>query len=324
VTGNALDLTTEPGLGDIEEARFAGAVRFDEDQLRSTSGAARYLVKRSVVELSGTDAATGRMPQVTDGQVTIDAQTIEMAVDKRQVTATKDVRTVMVPASVKGAGGTVHRAAMLKQDQPVYATADHLAYDGLKHMAVYTKDARLWQGDTAISGDAVTVDDANGNLSSKGNVRSALMLEQTDPKTKRVDRTASIAVADAMNYEDALRRATYSKNAHTSGPQGDLHADRIEMYLKASGNELDRVEAYTNVTTQDGSRFATGDRLTYFAADGTYLMLGSPGKVCADLRETTGWRLGFSRDSNTITVDGNEENRTWMKSVATCGEPRKD
>ena len=323
VTGRVLDLVTQPGLGDIDEAKFAGAVRFDEDQLRSSSGLARYLVKRSVVELEGKDETTTRMPQVTDGQVTIDAQKIEMTVDKRQVTATTDVRSVMMAASTKGAAGSVHRAAMLKQDLPVYAAAGNLAYDGLKHLAVYTKDARLWQGDTAISGDTVTVDDAGGNLASKGNVRSVLMLEQTDPNTKKVDRMSSIAVAETMAYEDAQRRATYTTNAHASGPQGDLHADKIEMYLKASGSELDRMEAYGNVTTQDATRFATGDRLTYFADAGNYLMLGKPAKVCFDLRETTGSKLGFFKNSDKLTVDGNEETRSLMTNVASCLPPKK-
>jgi lipopolysaccharide export system protein LptA len=323
VTGQVLDLATQPGLGDIDEARFAGAVRFGEDQLRSSSGTARYLVKRGVVELEGIDETTKLMPRVSDGQVTIDAQRIEMTVDKRQVNASRDVRSVMVPASAKGQGGEVHRAAMLKPDQPVYATASQLAYDGARHLAVYTKDARLWQGDTAISGDTVTVDDANGDLSAKGRVRSTLMLEQTDPATKRVDRMSSIAVAELMQYQDAQRRATYTTNAHASGPQGDLHADRIELYLKPSGNELERVEAYTSVSTRDALRFATGDRLTYFADKGTYLMLGVPVVVCEGMRETVGRVLKFSKDSNTITVEGNEEFRTVTTSGAKCGEPRK-
>ncbi|MCX6544452.1 MAG: LPS export ABC transporter periplasmic protein LptC [Acidobacteria bacterium] len=323
VSGRMLDLATEPGLGDIDEARFSGAVRFDDPPLRASSGTARYLVKRGAIELDGNDETTGLMPRVTDGQVTIDARKISIAVDQRQVIATKDVRSAMLPASAAGAGGGVHRASMLKQDQPVYATADQLAYDGLKHLAVYTTNARLWQGDTAISGDTVTVDDASGNLSSKGHVRSTLMLEQTDPKTKRVDRMSSIATADTMTYQEAQRRATYTTNAHASGPQGDLHASTIEMYLKVSGSELDRVEAYTNVTTRDATRFATGDRLTYFADDGRYVMLGAPVTVCADMRETTGRTLKFFKDSNTITVDGNEELRTEMKGGAKCGEARK-
>jgi lipopolysaccharide export system protein LptA len=323
VTGKTLDLLTQPGLGDIDEAKFAGSIRFDEDQLRAAAATARYLVRKSAVELEGIDEATGRMPRVSDGQVTIDAKKIDMTVDSRKIGAQGDVRSAMVAATTKGNAPGLHRAAMLKQDQPVYATADQLAYDGLKHQAVYTKDARLWQGDTAISGDAITVDDAAGNLSSTGNVRSILMFEQTDPKTKKVDRTPSISVSDAMTYEDAMRRMTYTANAHASGPQGDLHAEKIEMYLKSTGNELERVEAYTKVVTLDASRYATGDRLTYFAEGARYVMSGAPAKVCADLRETTGWKLGFSRNSNTITVDGNEENRTMMKTVTACGEPPK-
>ncbi|MEI6667350.1 MAG: LPS export ABC transporter periplasmic protein LptC [Acidobacteriota bacterium] len=324
VTGRTLDLVTQPGLGDIDEARFAGSVRFDEAPLRSLSGSARYLVKRSVVELEGNDEVSGRMPRVTDGQVTIDARTIEMTVDTRQVAATTDVRSVMVAAAAAGAAGTVHRAAMLKQDLPVYATADNLVYDGLKHLAIYSKDARLWQGDTAISGDSVTVDDAGGNLAAKGNARSTLMLEQTDAKTKKVTRTASIAAGNTMSYLDSHRVATYTTNAHAFGPQGDLHADRIELFLKPSGAELDRVEAYANVSTRDAARFATGERLTYFADDARYVMLGAPVKVCADSRETTGRTLKFFKDSNTISVDGTEEFRTQMKAGALCGEPRKD
>jgi len=212
---------------------------------------------------------------------------------------------------------------MLKQDQAVYATSGQLAYDGLKHLATYTKDARLWQGDTALSGDALTVDDANGNLSANGHVRCTLMLERTDPKTKRVERTPSMAAADAMRYEDALRRATYSTNAHTSGPQGDLRADKIEMYLKASGSELDRVEAYANVSTREATRSATGTRLTFFADEGRYVMEGEPVRFCADFRETTGRVLKFFKDSTKLTVDGNEDDRTLMKSGATCGEPKK-
>jgi len=53
-------------------------------------------------------------------------------------------------------------------------------------------------------------------------------------------------------------------------------------------------------------------------------MLGAPVTVCADFRETTGRTLTFFKSTNTITVDGNEEFRTQMKSGSKCGEPRKD
>ena len=39
-----------------------------------------------------------------------------------------------------------------------------------------------------------------------------------------------------------------------SGPDGDMTAARIELYLKPSGDELERAEAYENVTLREQSR----------------------------------------------------------------------
>jgi len=325
VTGRSLDLLTEPGFGDIDEAQFAGAVRFNEDQLNAAAGHATYQVKKGDVALDTVDDTTGRVPRVSDGQVTIDAQVIAMVVDQRQITADGEVHSAMMPATAKaqGASGPVHRASMLKQDQPVYATAARLQYDGLKHTAAYTKDARLWQGDTAISGDKIEVDDAGGNLSATGNVRSAMMLEQANAKTKKIDRVSTISVAGTMTYDDAKRRATYKPSAHAMGPQGDLHADIIEMYLKASGSELDRIEAYTKVVMKDPSRWAVGDRMTYFADGERYLMLGKPVRLCADSQETVGAVLRFDKASNTTSIEGSEEFRSKTLNGVQCGEPPK-
>jgi lipopolysaccharide export system protein LptA len=217
---------------------------------------------------------------------------------------------------------------MLKPDQPVYAAADELSYDGDARLAVYSgqapKQARLWQGDTTIQGDRVTVDDATGNLTAKGTVASTLILEQQDEKTKTIERVPSIGSADDFLYDDGLRRATYTGTAHVSGPQGDLRAARIELYLSASASELDRVEGYEAVTMRDATRTAFGDRLTFVSADGRYLMVGSPVKIEADCRETTGRTLTFYKATNNITVEPNDEFRTQVKSIPKCGETGRD
>ncbi len=326
VKARLLDLTTQPGLGDVDDARFSGAVRFEEDPLRAAALNAHYFVKRGAVALDGIDETTGQKPRVSDGQVTVDGQQIEMTMEGRKILAEGDVRTVMQPAPPQGKSGKdgVHRAGLLKQDQPVYATAGTMAYDGAARMAVYTKDARLWQGDTAIQGDSIAVDDATGNLTANGAVRSTLMLDQRDQKTKKTERVPAIARAEHMVYDDASRRATYTTDAHVSGPQGDLRAAKVEYYLKASGNELDRVEAETLVQLQDKARLATGDRFTYFPADERYLMVGSPVKMVADCRETLGKSLTFYKSVDTIIVDGNEDTRSQTKGGAKCGEARQD
>ena len=54
----------------------------------------------------------------------------------------------------------------------------------------------------------------------------------------------SVATANSFKYEDNERRATYTGDAHLNGPEGDMTARKIELYLKESGDELDRVEAF--------------------------------------------------------------------------------
>ena len=42
---------------------------------------------------------------------------------------------------------------------------------------------------------------------------------------------ATLGKAQDFKYEEATRRATYTGSAHLSGPQGDLTAEKIELYL---------------------------------------------------------------------------------------------
>jgi lipopolysaccharide export system protein LptA len=330
VRSRTLDAATSPGLGAMTDARFTGAVRFEEGELRGASGQARYLVDRGRIELDGVDQTTGLSPRVSDGQVTIDAGQLQITTEPRRITAKRDVRSVMMPAAKKGpgaAGGEVRRAGMLQQDQPVYATSAVLEYNSASRVAVYTAEApvqaRLWQGDTTIQADQLTVDDATGNLAGKGNVATTLIIEEQDNKTGQRQRTPSIGSADDFLYEDGPRKATYTGSAHVSGPQGDLQASRVELFLAQEDNELQRLEAYTAISLRDATRTVTGDRLTYTAAEGRYVVVGSPVKIVADCRETTGRTLTFYKSTNNIDVEPNDEFRTQVKSIPNCEPGRK-
>jgi lipopolysaccharide transport protein LptA len=211
---------------------------------------------------------------------------------------------------------------MLKTDQPVYATAASVDYDSDAGKAVYTGAAKLWQADTAIQGDRITMDDQTGNLAAHGSVRSAFPFEQLDEKTKKTSTAVTVGKGDDLVYDDATRRATYTGSAHVSGPQGDLRGDRIELFLSESGGQLERVEGYTKVTLKAEGRTATGDRMTYYAADQRYLMLGTPVTIVSECRESTGRALTLWRSTDRILIDGKEERRTETKGGAKCGEPR--
>jgi lipopolysaccharide transport protein LptA len=316
-----LDVATKPGMGEIEEARFQHSVRFEDGSLAAQSAFARYDIARGALELTGSEPGF-ITPRLINERIAIDATRIDVVLDGPNVKAAGAVKSTLQPAKPAPAGhpaaaGDPKLPAMLKQDQPANVLADNLAYDGVASLATYTGGARLFQGETTIKGDTITIDEKRGDLTASGHVMSTTIREHEN-KDKKKERTQSTATANDLKYEDGARKMTYTGNAHLVGPEGDISAATIELYLRESGDEVDRAEAYavpTDVLTlREQNRTTKGTRMTYTADRETYVVKGVPATVvdeCA--RETTGSTLTFVKATDTIVVDGNQQIRTQTK-----------
>jgi lipopolysaccharide transport protein LptA len=250
---------------------------------------------------------------VINEQITVDAQKIDVTLDGPKVKAAGNVKSVLQPTK------NGRMPSMLNQDQPVNVLGANLDYDGTLSRGTYTGDARLFQGDTSVKAETISIDDKNGDLSASGGVTSTTMLEQQGKDKKKKERVRSIASAKEMKYEEANRRLTYTGGAHLTNPDGDMTAARIELYLKPSGDELDRAEGYDEVTLREQERKTTGSRMTYTADDERYVITGAPVKIvdeCA--RETIGRTLTFLKATDSIVVDGNQQIRTQTKGGGKC------
>ena len=245
------------------------------------------------------------------------------------ITATGGVKTTLTPAAPGGGGRTAGTGTrlpgLLKQEQPANVNAEAMTYEGEAGKATYTGAATLFQGETAVRAEEISLDQKHGDLTAAGDARSTIVLGGD----------TSIGRGDTISYIDTTRMITYTgipavpggaprMPAQVSGPQGDLRADRIAIVLAASGNTAERLEAYSNVELTVGTRRATGARLTYFSADDRYLMTGVPPahvKVVEQCRETVGKTLIFFRSTDRIIVDGNEEIRTQTTNGGACSPP---
>ncbi len=327
-----LDVGLKRGMSAIEDAKFTHTVRFEEGKLLAVAATARYDVDKGTLELSGSEPGAAA-PRVVNEQIAVDAAKIDVTLDGPKVqataTGTDKVKSVLQPTKKAGeagaSGGGAPRAgentakmpSMLKQDQPVNVTATALDYDGTTSKTAYTGAAQLWQGDTSIKGESILIDSKTGDLTASA-VTSATMLEQTNKENKK-ERVRSVATAKDLTYEDAPRRLTYTGDAHMSSPEGDMTAAKIELYLKPSGDELDRAEAYDNVTLREQNRKTTGMRMTYTTADERYVIVGAPVKIIDECeRETTGKTLTFLKSTDSIVVDGNQQTRTQTKGGGKC------
>jgi LPS export ABC transporter protein LptC/lipopolysaccharide transport protein LptA len=311
-TSGALDVGVSPGFASINDARFSQAVRFVDRDMIGTSAVGRYVLDKGSLELTGSDAANPR-PHVENRQLAVDAARIDVTLDGPVVNAAGSVKSV-----IRAERGKSHIPSMLKQDQPVNVTANDLTYDGNASHAVYSGAAQLWQGETTIKAASITIDSRSGDLNAAGPVTTTTVMKQ-EGKDGKKEQVRSIGSAKDFSYDDAARRATYTGDAHLSGPEGDTTAARIELYLKESGDEIDRAEAYEGVTLREQNRKTTGSRLTYHADEQRYVVTGTPVSIVDECgRETVGSTLTFFRTTDSIIVDGNEQVRTQSKGKSNC------
>ncbi|MEW6321762.1 MAG: LptA/OstA family protein [Acidobacteriota bacterium] len=300
----SLDLGLGAGTGAVEAATFSGGVRFTDGGLTAESAEARYDLVAGTLALGGREGQA--RPRVRDERSQVDADSIDLTLSPRRMTAEGSVSTVL--AGGKG----VRPDALLRADGAVNVVADRVEFDEAEGRGVYRGNARLWQGDTSIKGDEITLDDRRGDLRAAGGVVTVFALADGQPTTGR---------GGAFSYEDAERRAVYTTSAQLSGPAGDLRGDRIELQLAKASSALARLEARTGVTVKIDTRTATGGRLTYFPEDERYVLEGSPVRLVEACRETAGRTLTFFKSSARLIVDGNEETRTESKGGGKCPEP---
>ncbi|MDO8677602.1 MAG: LPS export ABC transporter periplasmic protein LptC [Acidobacteriota bacterium] len=312
-----LDASLDPAAGTLNEAKFTRTFVFEDGAMRASSANATYKIAAGQLELTGREGAA--VPQIKDDTLTIDADRIDVTLSPRKMVASGKVQSVLQPSKKPtGNAPAAKRPGLLQDKDPVNVIADKLTYDEASRKGEYAGQARLFQGDTQINGDAITLDETKGDLIVTGKVITTLLIAEKDAKPG-APIPPMIGRAGSFTYTDQARQATYRTLAHLAGSQSDLHADTLDLFLAAGENTLERLEATGAVTATVDKRTVTGTKLSHVPADDKYVVLGAPVRMIdADCQETTGRTLTFFKSSDRVIVDGNQEIRTQAKSGGKC------
>ena len=318
-----LDVGLKPAMSAFDSAVFTRGARFDDAKVSGTAASVKYVADEGTIALSGAEVGSPR-PHVFNDQITVDAASVDVTLAGPVLNARGDVKSVLQPPkktskTSKPAEGDAKLPSMLNQDQAVNVTGDTLKFDGEANKAVYDgRPAVLFQQDTSIKGNAITIDSKSGDLSAAGSVLTTTMLEQTN-KDKKKERVRSTATAQTFSFSDKDRKASYKGTVHLSQADNDLSAGNIDLFLKAGGNEVERAEASDAVTFREQGRKTTGSKMNYSAADERYDVTGAPVAITDQCgRVTNGRTLTFKKATDTVEIDGNRRVRTQTKNGPNC------
>lgn len=316
VRAQQLDLKLNPASGVLDEARFAGGVRFEDGGLIAQSGEAVYRPGGSGLDLRGKSGTAD--PFVNDEVLRVDAESIDLTLSPRRMVAKGKVRSVLQPSRSKTGGPTSRRPGLLGDADPVNVIAGELTYDEATKQGIYAGQSRLWQGDTVIQAERITLDEMKGDLSAEGGVVTTLALAPENPDAKPTRSGPTLLRGGTFSYREETRTAVYDTKAQMNGEQGDLRADHIELLLAGADNKLDRLDARGAVDVTLDKRRGSGAALVYRPDSERYEITGSPGRFIDECNESAGKTLTFFKSSDRVIIDGNEEIRTETRG-GKCG-----
>lgn len=327
----------------VTGATFTGEVTFEETGFRTQSAEARYDPTAGTLHLTGADRRG--QPCVADDRIAVDAQTIDVTVETRRLKGVGAVKTQLRPGGAKSTANSPCAVALrsaargtrdssgegklpglLKQDQIVNASADALEYGGTGQSLVFTGGASLFQGsDTSMRGNTIRIDQESGNLVVTGDARfyqaATDDADEVNGRAEQISYTDSTRKIEYLNAPDGAVPKS-SATVRVLGPQGNLEANKVEVFLQKDGGRAERLEAYQRVTAKIDTKTVTADRLSYQAATDQYDMRGVgavPVKFVDGCGETSGKTLTYYKAENRIVFRG-EDLRTQSKSVA-CQQP---
>ena len=217
---------------------------------------------------------------------------------------------------------------------PVNISSSSMQGNAKTGRAVYTGNARLWQGDSVLEADSIELLRETKVLNAAGNVRTVFpqtaspssgqnLSAQATPKRPKLWHVT----AGTLTYRDAEGRAHLEKNVVAQSAEQTMRGSAVDLYFTRSGNlgatmanvppgaqQVSRAVGSGGVMVEQGTRKAIADRGEYSSADGKFVMSGgNPTIYDASEGTTTGRQLTFFLADDTIIVDSENGSRTLTK-----------
>ena len=267
--------------GKAENTALDGNVRVDGPDRRGQAAKAVQVDARGIWILTG-DAA--RAAKVESGGSRISADRIEIERPLQQIRAEGKARAVFSPDPAKKQP-TVTFVGDPKR--PVYGKGERITLDDAKHVATLSGGASLWQDNSSLFADDITLSDAEKTVTAVHNVRAVMgPAKDANRAATREQKSAAVVLAKRMVYRETDRSARFEGGVtvtrggwHATG--GESTAWLAKGSKEAKDSDVDCVEISGDVKMVDRAigRSATAEKALDYPNQGKTVLWGSPARV---------------------------------------------
>jgi lipopolysaccharide export system protein LptA len=257
--------------GEIESADLEGNVALKGEDGRSGSAArAVDLPARGVWIL--TAAPHGSATVASEGS-RLSADRIELGQKTHDVRAEGNARAVFTPSTEKGKAPTL----VGDPSRSTYGKADRITLDDANRVGTLSGRASLWQDQSSLFGDDMTLNDRERTLVAVGNVR-AVLIPAPDPA--RSDRPASIVNARRLVYREAASEAVFEGGVRLVRGGFRASSDKATALLDAE-RKIEKIDLTGSVSLADQTAGRTGraDHVIDWPKQEKTVLEGSPAWV---------------------------------------------
>lgn len=290
--------------GGWTEIQQRGNVRFREGDRMAQAERATVVRATDLISLMG--GAT-----VADSLTRTSAQTISFNQRTGEIRADGNVRTTYRAAEPAG----ITNLAV----EPAHISAEQLRANRDSGQALYSGNARLWQGEAVMEAGVIELFRAERRLEARGNVLALFPQEQSAAGNPGApgQRTLWRVRAGSLIYLSAERRARLEESTSVQSRIGQIAAPEMDLYFEVDpgqSQKLAQAHAQGGVVVRQGERRGTAERAEYVVAEGKFVLSGgTPTLFDASRGTTTGRQLTFFLADDKILIDSEEGSRTLTR-----------
>lgn len=295
----------DPTTHEFTQLVQSGGFHYVEGERQAKSERAIYDADTHIIRLVGGE------PVMWDSRGRLRAERIQINLETSESQAIGRVTTTYY--TQRATKGTI---PFEDAQAPIFIAADRADVKHRLEVARYMGHVRAWQEDSYVTADRLELFGRERMMVATGHVRSGFYRARQRKDTGSTESLPVFAQAERMSYWDDERLVRYENGAQLRYGSRRLSADRLSVFLKLDGNEIERAIAEGHVVIAEPGRRAYGDQAVYTAVDERVVLIGVPARVEDERAQLThrGPRLTFLLGSDKV-ISGAPGSSQRVRSV---------